>query len=58
MRTTAIGHSVRTLGECKALANGELGICWDVGVGAGGGGAEESLAGVGGFGEGARPAEG
>jgi hypothetical protein len=58
IRTTAIGHSVRTLGEWRARANGEFGICWDVGVGAGGGGADESLAGVGGLGEGARPAEG
>lgn len=58
IRTTAIGHSVRTFGECRARANGEFGICWDVGVGTGGGGADESLAGVGGFGDGARPADG
>ena len=35
-----------------------LEACWEVGVGPGGGGADESLAGVGGLGEGARPAEG
>jgi len=58
IRTTAIGHSVRTLGEWRARANGVLEACWEVGVGPGGGGADESLAGVGGLGEGAGPAEG
>jgi len=58
IRTTAIGHSVRTLGEWRARAKGVLELCWDVGVGARGGGADESLAGVGGLGEGASPAEG